>query len=157
MTEADILLVEDNPSDAELILDALASVTDIGRVVRVHDGVEALDFLLCRGAHESRVHEPPPRLVLLDIKLPRVEGLEVLAEIRRDERTRYVPVVVLTSSRIESDVRSAYELGANGYVQKPVDFMRVREVVHCLGRFWVEMNEPLPSVPQRPRISHSSG
>lgn len=155
--DADILLAEDNPSDAELILEALGSVADIGRVARVHDGVEALDFLLCRGAHERRAHALPPRLVLLDIKLPKVEGLEVLAEIRRDGRTRHVPVVMLTSSRIESDVRSAYELGANGYVQKPVDYMRFREVVHCLGRFWVEMNEPLPAVPQRPPQASPSG
>ena len=157
VVEADVLLAEDNPSDAELILEALSAVADVGRVARVHDGVEALDFLLCRGAQARRAHEPPPRLVLLDIKLPRIEGLEVLAELRREGRTRYVPVVTLTSSLIESDVRSAYELGANGYVQKPVDFVRFRDVVQCLGRFWIEMNEPPPAAPQRPTTSTSSG
>ena len=146
---ADVLLAEDNPSDAELILEALSGVADVGRVLRVHDGVEALDYLLCRGAHEGREWEPPPRLALLDIKLPKIEGLEVLQAMRSHVRTRHVPVVMLTSSRIESDVRAAYELGANGYVQKPVDFVRFREVVRCLGLFWVGMNEP-PPAPARP-------
>lgn len=140
----EILLAEDNPSDAELILEALSEIVDVARVHRVHDGVEALDHLFGRGVDASRSGSRPISLVLLDIKLPKVEGLGVLAEIRRDPRTRCVPVVMLTSSRMDADVRAAYELGANGYVQKPVDFAEFREVVRCLGRFWIEINEGPP-------------
>lgn len=138
---ADVLLAEDNPSDAELILESLASVVDPGRLHRVHDGVEALDFLTHSGAYATRPIEAPLHLVLLDIKLPRVGGLEVLRHIRTEDRTRYVPVVMLTSSRVERDVQAAYALGANGYVQKPVDFARFREVLRCTGTFWLSMNE----------------
>lgn len=143
---ADVLLAEDNPSDAELILQALGEVALASRIQRVHDGVEALDWVFGRGAH-AEAGAPSPRLVLLDMKLPKVEGLEVLAEIRRHDRTRHVPVVMLTSSRIEREVRAAYELGANGYVEKPVDFVRFREVVRCLGAFWMGVNEPPPEWP----------
>ena len=139
---ADVLLAEDNPSDAELILESLGAVVDAGRVHRVHDGVEALDFLTGKGAYTERAADAPLHLVLLDIKLPRVDGLEVLRHIRGDLRTRLVPVVMLTSSRVDRDVQAAYDLGANGYVQKPVDFGRFREVLRCTGTFWLSINEP---------------
>ena len=138
---ADVLLAEDNPSDAELILESLSAVVDPTRVHRVHDGVEALDFLTGSGAYAERAADSPLRLVLLDIKLPRVDGLEILRHIRQDEHIRLVPVVMLTSSKVERDVLAAYSLGANGYVQKPVDFTRFREVLRCLGTFWLSVNE----------------
>ena len=141
---ADVLLAEDNPSDAELILESLAAVVDPARVHRVHDGVEALDFLSGRGAYVTRPLDAPLRLILLDIKLPRVDGLEILRRLREDARTRFVPVVMLTSSKVERDVQAAYALGVNGYVQKPVDFGRFREVLRCTGTFWLAVNEGPP-------------
>lgn len=141
---ADVLLVEDNPSDAELVAGCLATVVDPKRIHRVRDGVEALDFLFCRGAYDVRQPSAPLRLVLLDIKLPRVDGLEVLGRIRADERMGFVPVVVFTSSNVARDVAEAYRLRANGYVQKPVDFDRFREVVGRVGTYWLTVNEPPP-------------
>lgn len=138
---ADVLLAEDNPSDAELILESLAAVVDPARIQRVHDGVEALDFLTGRSGYAERLPDTSLQLVLLDIKLPRVDGLEVLRHIREDLRTRLVPVVMLTSSKVERDVQAAYGLGANGYVQKPVDFTQFREVLRCVGTYWLSVNE----------------
>ena len=143
---ADVLLAEDNPSDAELILDSLASVVEPKHVHRVHDGVEAIDFLSCKGDYTSRLPGTPLRLVLLDIKLPRIDGLEVLEHIRADSQTSLVPVVMLTSSKVDRDVRSAYELGANAFVQKPVDFPRFREALRCLATFGLSINEGAPLV-----------
>lgn len=119
-------------------------MVDPRRVHRVHDGVEAIDFLSCSGGYASRRPDAPLRLALLDIKLPRIDGLEVLEHIRADPRTSLVPVVMLTSSKVERDVLSAYRLGANGYVQKPVDFARFREALRCLGTFWLSINECAP-------------
>jgi two-component system response regulator len=141
---ADVLLAEDNASDAELAADCLARIIDPRRIYRVRDGVEALDFLLGRGAYAERRNAPAVQLVLLDIKLPRVDGLKVLGQLRADPRTALVPVVMLTSSKVERDIAEAYRLGANGYVQKPVDFDRFRDVVACLGRFWLTINELAP-------------
>jgi two-component system response regulator len=138
---ADVLLAEDNPSDADLVFESLRSVVDPRRDHRVHDGVEAIDFLSCTGGYSSRLQDAPLRLVLVDIKLPRIDGLEVLEHIRADPRTALVPVVMLTSSKVERDVLSAYRLGANAYVQKPVDFARFREALRCLGTFWLSINE----------------
>jgi two-component system response regulator len=143
---ADVLLAEDNPSDAELILDSLASVVEPKHVHRVHHGVETIDFPSCKGDYTSRLSGTPLRPVLLDIKLPRMDGLEVLEHIRADPRTSLVPVVMLTSSKVDRDVRSAYELGANAFVQKPVDFPRFREALRCLGTFWLSINEGAPLV-----------
>ncbi len=143
-TPTDVLLAEDNPSDAELVSESLSSLVDARRIRRAHDGVEALDFLLCRAGFEDRAELPPPRLVLLDIKLPRVGGFEVLEELRRDPRAGLVPVVMLTSSNVERDVARAYRLGANAYVQKPVDFVAFRQAVRSLGDFWLSTNEPPP-------------
>ena len=150
---ADVLLAEDNPSDAELILETLAGSKEGPVIHRVHDGVEALDFLFSRGVYEPRGPDAELRLVLLDIKLPRVGGLEVLQQMRAEPSLRLVPVVMLTSSRIDRDVAAAYGLGANGYIQKPVDFSRFRDVVRCLGRFWLSMNQP----PPRPNSDGSRG
>jgi len=144
--QADVLLAEDNPSDAELILGCLATVVDRGRIHRVGDGVEALDFLFCRGDYSARDPESPLRLVLIDIKLPRVDGLAVLDQLRADPDMGHVPVVILSSSNVARDVVEAYRQHANGYVQKPVDFRRFREVVTALGTYWLTINEPLPTM-----------
>ena len=139
----EVLLAEDNLADAELIMLSLGGAF-VRRIHHVHDGEEALDFLLCRASYAQRSLEAPPRLILLDIKLPKVSGLEVLEEIKRDPRTRAIPAVLLTSSRIEEDVVRGYLLGANSYVQKPVQFERFRQVVRQVGEYWLAVNEPAP-------------
>jgi two-component system, response regulator len=141
---AQVLLAEDNASDAELILLALGQENLSSLVHHVEDGEEALDFVFCRGAHTGRSFGAPPRLVILDIKLPKVSGLEVLREMKRDARTFAIPVVLLTSSKIESEVARGYRLGANSYVQKPVDFDLFRTAIQRLGRYWLSVNEPAP-------------
>lgn len=136
----DVLLVEDNPADAEFVLDSLRRA-DIGeRLHHAHDGAEALDFLFARGRYASRALEPPPRLVLLDIKLPKVDGFAVLREIKGNAATRVIPVVMLTSSNVERDVAQCYQLGVNSYVQKPMGFEQFRSVVQSLGRYWLDLN-----------------
>jgi len=140
----EVLLADDNPADAELIMFSLGE-DFVGRIHHVHDGEEALDFLLCRATYAQRSFEVPPRLIVLDIKLPKVSGLEVLEEIKRDPRTRAIPAVLLTSSRIEGDVVQAYRLGANSYVQKPVQFERFRQIVRQIGSYWLAVNEPAPA------------
>ncbi len=145
MSERVILLVEDNPSDEELTLRALKKSNILNRVVVMRDGAEALDYLFARGAHASRSADEVPQVVLLDLKLPKVDGLEVLREIRADDRTKLLPVVVLTSSIQEQDVVSSYGLGANSYVRKPVDFTQFVEAVRQLGLYWLVINQPLPT------------
>ncbi|MGZ3434698.1 MAG: response regulator [Gemmatimonadaceae bacterium] len=140
-----MLLVEDSPSDAELIVASLAQDGLHDAVHLVYDGVEALDFAFCRGDYEGRSQEPPLRVVVLDVKLPKVEGFEVLRELKADPRTRAIPVVILTSSNIEQDIARGYQLGANGYLQKPVDFDQFRRTVRHMGIYWLTMNEPPPS------------
>jgi two-component system, response regulator len=140
-----MLLAEDSPSDADLILASMARDGYAGSVHVVHDGVEALDFVFCRGDYADRDQEPRLRVIVLDVKLPKVDGFEVLREVKADERTRLIPVVMLTSSNIDSDVARGYELGANSYVQKPVDFERLRRTVRHLGLYWMTMNEQPPS------------
>jgi two-component system response regulator len=142
---AQVLLAEDSPADAEFVLEALAEHRASGSIYVAPDGVDALDFLFGRGAHAERGAEAGLRLVLLDIKLPKVSGLEVLREIKRDARLRSVPVVMLTSSALEADVSRAYQLGANSYVQKPVDFLEFRETVRAVGRYWLSLNESAPA------------
>ncbi|HEY7567851.1 MAG TPA: response regulator [Gemmatimonadaceae bacterium] len=144
--DIDVLLAEDNPADAELIIESLRNENLADRLHRVHDGEEALDFLLARGVYEGRALDRPPRLVLLDVKLPKVDGLKVLEELKRDPRTRPIPVVMLTSSNIEHDVARGYLLGANSYVQKPVEYMRFQETVRRLGLYWLATNEAAPAV-----------
>ena len=140
----EVLLADDNPADAELIMLSLGAEI-AGRIHHVHDGEEALEFLLCRARYAERSFEAPPRLIVLDIKLPKVSGLEVLEEIKRDPRTRAIPTVLLTSSRLEDDVLRGYQLGANSYIQKPVQFERFRQIVRQLGAYWLGVNEPAPS------------
>ena len=142
--QVEVLLADDNPADAELIMLSLGEDL-VGCIHHVHDGEEALDFLLCRAGYAQRSFEAPLRLILLDIKLPKVSGLEVLEEIKRDPRTRAIPTVLLTSSRMEEDVVRAYQLGANSYVQKPVQFERFRQIVRQLGAYWLGVNERAPS------------
>jgi len=150
-TAVEVLLVDDNPSDAELVLVTLASSAS-HRVHHVHDGEEALDFLLCRAHYAERRFELLPRLVVLDLKLPKVNGLEVLREIRADPRTRSIPVVLLTSSKMERDVAEGYRLGVNSYIQKPVDFEEFRETVKDIGRYWLQRNEPAPLPAVEPEL-----
>ena len=142
-----ILLVEDNKDDELLLLRALRRSQIANPVVVVRDGVEALDFLFARGAHAGRDPGEQPQLTLLDLNLPRVDGLEVLRHIRADARTRLLPVVVLTSSKEQEDVVQSYSLGANGYVRKPVDFTQFAEAMRTLGLFWLALNE-LPPIPR---------
>ncbi len=139
-----ILLVEDDPDDEALTLRALRESKISNRVVVVRDGAEALDYLLGTGAHAGRDTHDLPQLVLLDLKLPRVDGLEVLRRLRAAERTRLLPVVILTSSNEEKDIIHGYDNGANSYIRKPVDFEQFVEAVRQLGLYWLVLNEPLP-------------
>lgn len=139
-----ILLVEDNPADAELTLHALRKSKLVNNILHVHDGAEALDFLFCRGAYSARKSELQPLLVLLDLKLPKVDGLQVLAEIKSDARTKAIPVVLLTSSNEDHDRASGYQLGVNSYIQKPVNFAEFQEVVLKLGMYWLIVNSRPP-------------
>lgn len=139
-----ILLVEDNPDDVELTKRALDKNHIANRVVVAEDGVEALDYLFGTGAYAGRDLSDLPAAVLLDLKLPRVDGLEVLRRIRADERVRLTPVVILTSSREEQDLIEGYSLGANSYIRKPVDFGQFLEAARQLGLYWLVLNEPPP-------------
>ena len=142
-TEAvDILLVEDNPQDAELTTRALKKNNLANRLITVEDGAEALDFIFCRGKYATRDVGHPPKVVLLDLKLPKVSGLEVLRALKQDEKTRAIPVVIVTSSREDPDIKTAYALGANSYVVKPVDFDAFAEAVSSLGLYWLLVNQP---------------
>lgn len=138
----EILLVEDNPNDIELTLRAFKKNRLTNRIEIARDGAEALDYLFCRGAHAHRQFVENPRLVLLDLKLPRVDGLEVLQQLKADPRTRPIPVVVLTSSREERGLVESYQLGVNSYIVKPVDFGDFVDAVRQLGLYWLLLNEP---------------
>jgi CheY-like chemotaxis protein len=142
--DVEILLVEDSPDDVELTLHALRQERLANHIEVARDGEEALDFLFCRGPYAQRSFGQAPRVVLLDLKLPKVDGMEVLREIKKDPRTRAIPVVILTVSRDESDMANVYHLGANGCVQKPVDFDKFRNLVKQLGLYWLVVNEPPP-------------
>jgi len=139
-----ILLVEDNPKDEELTLRALKRTNIMNPIVVARDGVEALDYLFSRGAYANRDSAAMPQLLLLDLKLPKVDGLEVLKALREHELTKLLPVVVLTSSLEDQDLVRSYSLGANSYVRKPVDFVQFLEAVRQLGLYWLILNENAP-------------
>jgi two-component system, response regulator len=152
----DILLVEDNPEDAELTIRALRSQNLANRIVHVEDGAAALDYIFCHGVYSIRDIGETPNVVLLDLKLPKVSGLEVLRALKRDERTCSVPVVVVTSSREDPDIREAYFLGANSYVVKPVEFDAFSEAMSRIGLYWLLVNQP-PTRGGQSGVSHESG
>jgi two-component system, response regulator len=142
--DLDILLVEDNQDDMDLALHALQREKLANRIFVARDGEEAVDFLFCRGAFAERSFDHPPKLVLLDLKLPKVDGMEVLKQVKSDPRTKNIPVVIMTSSKEERDLVSGYNLGANSYIQKPVDFDQFRETVKSVGLYWLVINQPAP-------------
>ncbi len=139
-----ILLVEDNPDDEALAIRALKRHHISNEIVVARDGVEALDYLFARGVHTGRDTSIKPTVVLLDLKLPRIDGLEVLRQLRADDRTRLLPVVVLTTSSEEQDMLSSYSLGCNSYIRKPVDFIQFSEAIRQLGMYWLLINEAPP-------------
>jgi two-component system, response regulator len=141
MKDKVILLVEDNPDDVKLTMRALKKSNILNEVVIAQDGAEALDYLFCTGKYSGRDKNTVPQVVLLDLKMPKVDGLEVLQRIRADERTRLLPVVILTTSNEDRDRVSGYKLGANSYVRKPVDFNQFVEAVQQLGLYWLVLNE----------------
>ena len=139
-----ILLVEDNPDDEALAHRALKKNNILNQVIVAHDGVEALDYLFATGSYAGRDRDFMPEIMLLDLKLPKLGGLEVLKRLRADTRTKTLPVIILTSSKEDQDIISAYDLGANSYVRKPVDFNQFAEAVRQLGLYWLVLNESAP-------------
>jgi len=140
-SEVEILLVEDNPNDVELALRAFRKHNVSNRIVHVWDGAEALDFIFARGTYENRNAEDKPKVILLDLKLPKIDGLEVLKEIKSHPNTRFIPVVMLTSSREEKDLITSYKLGVNSYIVKPVDFDKFIRAVKDIGFYWLLLNQ----------------
>ena len=141
----DLLLIEDNPLEVELTVRPFRDLASESEIAVARDGEEALDFLFGRGAHRDRIGDPPPRLILLDIRLPKVDGLEVLRAVRTNPRTSMVPVVVLTSSDDPRELAQCYQLGANSCVQKPVHFDQLRSALQGVARYWLELNQPPPT------------
>ena len=147
----EILLVEDNPNDLELTLHALEKHNVANKIHVVRDGEEALDFLFCRGAFSHRTFESPPKVVLLDLKLPKIDGLEILRAVKSDPRTKAVPIVVMTSSKQQRDLVESYNCGVNSYIQKPINFTEFQEVIRQLGYYWLAINpSPPPSAFKQP-------
>jgi two-component system response regulator len=142
LNEVEILLVEDNLNDAELVIRALRKINLANYLVHVKDGAEALDFLFAKGEFAEREITQTPRVILLDIKMPRVDGIEVLRQIKSNEETKLIPVVIMTSSKEEQDIIKSYELGVNSFVVKPVDFKDFAKAVSDLGLYWVLTNQP---------------
>ncbi len=139
--EIEVLFIEDDESDAELTIRALKKNNLANKLVHLHDGAQALDFLFCRGEYASRNIENKPKVILLDLKMPKVNGIEVLQQIKADERTRKIPVVVLTSSKEDPDIEECYRLGVNSYVVKPVQFEEFIKAISKLGMYWLILNE----------------
>lgn len=144
MSSQTILLVDDNPDDVALTLRAFSKNNILNEVVVARDGAEALDYLFSTGSYAGRDDRDMPKLVLLDLNMPRMNGLEVLKRVRADPRTRLLPFVILTSSREDQDIVNSYSLGANSYVCKPIDFLEFTEAVRQLNLYWLILNEPLP-------------
>ncbi len=144
MSEKVILLVEDHSDDEELTMRALGKNNILNKVVIARDGVQALEYVFGTGAYAGRDMNEMPQLILLDLKLPKIDGLEVLRRLRADERTRFLPIVILTSSKEEQDLLKSYKLGANSYVRKPVDFVEFTQAVQQLGLYWLILNESAP-------------
>jgi two-component system response regulator len=142
MNEIEILLVEDNPDDLEMTLHALRKAKIANRIQVARDGREALDFIFCEGVFADRKSESAPKVILLDLKLPKVDGLEVLKRLKSDPNTRKIPVVILTSSKEQSDVVESYELGTNSYIVKPVSLDQFVAAVQNLGMYWLLLNQP---------------
>jgi two-component system response regulator len=140
-TTVDILLVEDSQDDIDLALHALRHGKLANSIFVVRDGEEALDFLFCRGAYAERSSDHPPKLVLLDLKMPKIDGLQVLKQLKGDPRTKAIPVVIMTSSKEERDLIEGYNSGVNSFIQKPVDFEQFRETVKTLGLYWLVVNQ----------------
>ena len=141
--EIEILIVEDNPDDLEMTLRALRKANLANNIQVAHDGAEALEFIFGQGAYAGRLVENGPKVILLDLKLPKIDGLEVLRRVKGDLRTKVIPVVVLTSSKEVPDVAEAYKLGANSYIVKPVNFERFAAAISELGMYWLLLNQPL--------------
>lgn len=146
MKEKIILLVEDTSDDVTLTLRALKKSKILNEVIVVRDGVEALDYLFCQGPYASRDKNLLPAVILLDLKLPKLDGIQVLQRLRADERMRYVPVVILTSSKEQEDLLNGYKFGANSYIRKPVDFDQFTQAVQQLGLYWLLLNETPPTL-----------
>ncbi len=142
LKEVEVLLVEDNPTDAELCIRALKKSNLANKLVWVKDGAEALDFIFAKGAYSGRTGMCVPKVILLDLRLPKVDGMEVLRQIKADQRTRTIPVVVLTSSKEDRDVAQSYQLGVNSFISKPVEFDEFAKTVSELGLYWLLMNHP---------------
>lgn len=145
-TDVEVLLVEDNPHEAQLALRCLKQFNLGSRLLHIDDGVDALDFIFIRGKYEGTRSSEMLKVVFLDLKLPRIEGLEILRQIKSDERTKTIPVVILTSSGEESDVRTAYQCGANSFIIKPVDFDTFNQTISSIGRYWILTNESAAAV-----------
>lgn len=144
MDQVEILLVEDNYDDAQLALRALKKYQVSNNILWVKDGEEALDYMFFRGEFANRTDAKNPKLILLDLKMPKVDGLEVLKEVRADERTNTTPIVILTSSQEERDITESYNLGVNSYIVKPVDFMKFAEAIRDIGMYWMVLNKDCP-------------
>jgi two-component system response regulator len=142
--EVEILLVDDNASDVELTVRALRRHKLANSIHIAEDGQQALDFVFCRGEYSGRSFATPPKVIFLDLKMPKVDGIDVLRAIRGDARTKSIPVVILTSSKEQRDVVEGYKLGVNAYIQKPVDFDEFRRVIEQVGMFWLVVNQPPP-------------
>ena len=138
----DILIVEDNPSDAELTVRSLRKQNLANRIYVAEDGAEALDFIFCKGKFSDRNFQQPPKVIFLDLKLPKISGLQVLNEVKSNPETKMMPVVIITSSKEDPDIRTAYNLGANSYIVKPVDFDVFIQAINHAGLYWLQVNEP---------------